>query len=171
MSDSNNGIYLGLGTNLGDKLLNLEKALLALKREGVSVLAISKVYETEPVGFVSDDKFYNVAVKVEFDGSTQELLRLCLAIEFAMGRVRSLHGYTSRIIDIDILMFRNEEIDTSELKLPHPRIKDRLFVLLPLLEVLDNNNQKKVYEKVKSRFVDTEGIECLGDLIDIRKLF
>ena len=129
-------VYLGLGTNLGERLTNLLEAVGALSTSGVEIKAYSSVYETPPWGFESDDPFYNMVVKAETDLSPHELLKCIQQLEKTLGREKkSLNGYESRIIDIDILFFDTKVINTDELKIPHAFFHQRLFVLLPLQEL------------------------------------
>lgn len=129
----NTGVLL-LGTNLGDKSLNITKA-----KEGLghfcNVLAESSWYESDAWGFESADSFINVALKVEFSATPEDLLEQCLQLEIKLGRTRSRSGYTDRTMDIDILTVDGVVQHTPVLTLPHPRIKERLFALLPLKEV------------------------------------
>lgn len=129
----NTGVLL-LGTNLGDKSLNITKA-----KEGLgqfcNVLAESAWYESEAWGFESDESFINVALKIEFNFTPEKLLQQCLDLEKALGRIRSSSGYIDRTMDIDILTVDGVVQHTPALTIPHPRIKERLFALLPLQEV------------------------------------
>lgn len=169
MIERKSEIYLGLGTNLGEKIQNLERALVYLENRGVSIVAISKVYETAPMGFISNDKFYNVVVLVKYSGRPEDLLQICLSIEVEMGRIRKTSGYASRVIDIDLLMFNDVKMDAPSLILPHPHIEARLFVLLPLLDVLINESKKLFFAQVKSKFRNLDGIKCEGDLLKIER--
>ena len=129
-------VYLGLGTNLGDKLNNLKGAVLALNNCEVKINAFSSVYETAPWGFESNDPFYNMVVKAETNLSPEELLNCIGQLEKTLGREKkSVNGYESRIIDIDILFFDTKVINTDELKIPHAFFHQRLFVLVPLQEL------------------------------------
>ncbi|VVB66568.1 7,8-dihydro-6-hydroxymethylpterin-pyrophosphokinase (HPPK) [Candidatus Gugararchaeum adminiculabundum] len=128
--------YFSLGSNLGDREGNLKKALAELwKINGVSVKKISSFYETEPVD-VEGGEFVNCCVEAEVNEGMEArgLLRECLKIEKRMGRDRKKKN-EARIIDIDLLLFGNERIDEKELKIPHPEMKKRLFVLIPLQEI------------------------------------
>ena len=128
--------YLGLGTNIGDRLQNLTNAVKALNYlPGTSVAEISPVYETEPWGFAEQATFYNICVEVETELSPRALLGAGLGIEAAMGRERPFK-YSPRIIDIDLLLYEGECSDDPELRLPHPLIGERAFVLVPLKDIL-----------------------------------
>lgn len=129
-------VYLALGTNLGDKNLNLLTAItLIAGRIGV-LSAISSVYETEPWGFESENTFLNMAVKVETDLLPLELLHVTQELEKKMGRTKtSTSGYQDRIIDIDIIFYDDLVYESEELTLPHPLYKERRFVVEPLKEL------------------------------------
>ena len=129
-------VYLGIGTNLGDRLQILREAVRGLNEIGVEVKEYSSVYETPPWGFESADAFYNMVVKAETGLSPEELLRSIQQLERSLGREKkSMEGYESRIIDIDILFFDTKVINTDELKIPHAFFHRRLFVLIPLKEL------------------------------------
>lgn len=125
---------VGLGSNLGDRLANLQEAVdLLEKTPGVSVVQASRVYETDPVGPPQPD-YLNAVVMVETRRSARGLLEACLAVERAMGRERG-ERWGPRIIDLDVLGYGREQIDEPGLQVPHPRMHERAFVLVPLLEL------------------------------------
>jgi 2-amino-4-hydroxy-6-hydroxymethyldihydropteridine diphosphokinase len=126
--------YIGLGSNLGDRLENLIRAVRLLEERGVAVRRSSRVYETEPVGGPQQPDYLNAVVEVDAQGSARDLLDACLRIEDDMGRVRD-ERWGPRVIDLDVLTFGDEEIDEPDLQVPHPRIHERGFVLIPLLEL------------------------------------
>lgn len=127
--------YLGLGTNMGDREKNLRDALASLNLlPGTKVTALSKVYETDPVGYTDQQDFLNIAAEVETTLNPENLLGACLGIEAGLGRVRTVKN-GPRIIDIDLLLYENEVYNNSTLILPHPRMKEREFVLRPLLDI------------------------------------
>jgi len=127
--------YLSLGSNLGDRPIHLQQALFALQNKAGTILRISNVYESEAFGFDSGD-FLNVCISLETTLSPQELLDTILAIETALGRVRTNStNYEARTIDIDILYYDYEIIETDTLVLPHPELQKRRFVLKPLAEI------------------------------------
>ena len=123
---------LGLGTNMGKRLENLENALnsIALLPQ-TKIIKTSSVYETEPWGYTEQARFLNCAVLVETDLTPHALLGACLGIEAALGRVRKLRN-GPRIIDIDLLLYEDFELESEELTVPHPFILQRDFVLVPL---------------------------------------
>jgi len=130
-------VFLGLGTNLGDREENLNKAISMIGEKAGEVISCSSVYETEPWGFQSENEFLNVVIKVRSELKPCGLLGRILMIEAQLGRLRDGEGkgYKSRIIDIDILLYGCAIIDKKSLQVPHPRIQDRKFVLVPLCEI------------------------------------
>lgn len=130
-----NKVYLSLGTNIGDRENNLKLAVKMLNdREGINIKAISSIYETVPVGYVDQPSFLNIALLIETSFSALETLNVCQSIENELGRVREIR-WGPRIIDLDILLFNNENIEVENLIVPHPRMFERAFVLVPLLEI------------------------------------
>jgi 2-amino-4-hydroxy-6-hydroxymethyldihydropteridine diphosphokinase len=127
-------LYLSLGSNVGDKVENLRTAISALPDGGVRVAKVSSFYETEPVDFLNQEWFLNCAVEGETDISAQELLIALRRIETQMGS-KKLVAKGPRLIDIDILLYGAETIDTPALQVPHPRMLLRRFVLVPLAEI------------------------------------
>jgi len=128
-------VFLGLGTNMGKRAENLSKAVQRIETEIGSVVKTSSVYETEPWGFRSEEQFLNMVIKVNTDLSPAELLTRILSIEASLGRKRKAKQYVSRIIDIDILFYDDQMIDEKNLKIPHPLMHERRFVLEPLCEL------------------------------------
>lgn len=127
--------YLGIGTNIGDKLQNLAEAISALNLLPLTkVTDCSDVYETDPVGYANQDDFLNIVVEVETELNSDNLLGAALGIEAGIGRVRTIKN-GPRIIDIDLLLYENEVKNTNTLVLPHPRMMERDFVLKPLLDL------------------------------------
>lgn len=144
-------VYLGLGTNIGNKRKNMVTAAALLAERAGDVLSLSSFYETEPWGFDSENTFLNAALELETSCSPMELLRLTQQIEQEMGRTQKSDGsYHDRIIDIDILLYGNEIIHTEELVVPHPLMQHRLFVMQPLAEIAPSLVhpvlQKSMYE-------------------------
>lgn len=127
--------YIGLGTNLGDRHRNLERAVELLPSEGVVVESLSGIYETEPWGFESETSFLNMAASLETDIPPEELMKYLLSLEAIMGRIREGRGYRARVIDIDLLFYDNLVIETPHLTLPHPLLHRRYFVLKPLSDI------------------------------------
>ena len=130
-------IYLGIGSNLGNRQTNIKNALALLAKNDISIIKNSTIIETEPVGEVKQKNFLNTVVKAETILSPFDLLSLLNNIEKQLGRVRSfLNG--PRTIDIDILLYDNIIVDTPQLTIPHPRMYQRDFVMLPLKEIEPN---------------------------------
>jgi 2-amino-4-hydroxy-6-hydroxymethyldihydropteridine pyrophosphokinase len=131
--------YLALGTNLGDKPLNLERAIALIAERVGAVSAISSLYESEPWGFDSDNSFLNMAIAVDTALEPEKLLSATQQIEKEMGRTRksgSSHAYQDRIIDIDIILYGDITYKSDNLEIPHPLYKQRPFVMIPLQEIL-----------------------------------
>ena len=126
-----------LGGNLGNRELALAQAMEKLEELVGEITAHSSIYESEPWGFEDKNRFLNQAVKVNTELNPQQLLSTLLEIEQSLGRVRT-GQLSARTIDLDILFYGNEKINTETLTIPHPRISERLFTLLPLAEVTDN---------------------------------
>ena len=132
-------VYLGLGTNIGNKRRNMITAAALLAERVGDVLALSGFYETEPWGFQSENTFLNAALQLDTSLSPLELLKATQEIEIEMGRTQKSNGaYHDRIIDIDILLYDNLVLQTPELTLPHPLMHERLFVMEPLAEIAPN---------------------------------
>lgn len=131
-------VYLGLGTNLGDKQKNLNDAIRMLENLVGEVEKVSSVIETEPEGFKSDNMFLNAVVKVRTALSPFEILDITQDVEKSLGRKeKSSNGiYHDRVIDIDILLYDDINISTPRLVIPHPRMTQREFVMTPLAEIL-----------------------------------
>ena len=135
-----NVVYLGLGSNLGDKDSNIRRAITNINECIGEVTSLSSIHETKPVGFVSDNLFANAACCVKTILSPSQILDITQEIETEMGRRSKSDNevYTDRIIDIDILMYNDEIIVSPKLTLPHPYLHKRTFVLDPLSEIADN---------------------------------
>lgn len=129
-------VYLALGSNLGDRAAHLRSALDRIGELG-RIEAVSRVYESAAVGYREQGPFYNVVVRLRTEQSPEALLASVKRIEQEMGRTRSFRN-APRIIDIDILTYDDMVLRTPELEIPHPRMTERSFVLLPLAEVARN---------------------------------
>jgi 2-amino-4-hydroxy-6-hydroxymethyldihydropteridine diphosphokinase len=128
--------YLGLGSNVGDREAHLRGAIEGLRGRGVTVEAISSLYETEPVGEVLDQPdFLNAAIRIRTELEPEELLDACKAIEAERGRELGGPRHAPRPIDVDLLLLGDIELSTDRLRLPHPEVTSRRFVLEPLLEL------------------------------------
>ena len=128
--------FLGLGSNIGSRLETLQRALDLLGAEpGIRVQRCSRVWEADPVGGPEQDDFLNVVLEVDTDLEPHDLLAACNRLEAQLGRRRDIH-WGPRTIDIDILLIDDVSIADGTLTVPHPRMQERAFVLLPLLELL-----------------------------------
>ncbi|MBO8159751.1 2-amino-4-hydroxy-6-hydroxymethyldihydropteridine diphosphokinase [Thermosyntropha sp.] len=128
-------VYLGLGTNLGNKKGNLENAIKNIQEiEGIELTGISSLYATAPWGKTDQEEFLNQVIEIETDIPPLDLLKKLQEIEIKMGRERK-EKWGPRNIDIDILLYGEEVMDFEELKVPHPYMRERLFVLVPLIEI------------------------------------
>ena len=132
-----NNVYIALGSNLGNREQNIRTALDKINDRIGEIKSCSSVYMTKPVGFVSENNFANAACHVETALLPLDVLRITQEIEIEMGRLAKSHNkqYSDRIIDIDILMYNNNIVDTPTLILPHPQMHERSFVLDPLSEI------------------------------------
>ncbi len=130
--------YLSIGTNLGNKQANIERAVVLINERVGKVVRRSSDFVSEPWGFISENTFLNIALAVETKLQPLELLAATQGIEHIMGRTyKSVDGhYADRIIDIDILLYGNEMVNLPELKIPHPHIEERDFVRIPLWEIM-----------------------------------
>lgn len=128
-------VYLGLGSNMGDREGFLNKALEFIDLEAGKVLTASHLYQTEPWGFHAKEQFLNMAVGIKTLMDPDTLLQELLSIEVKMGRERGDNGYSSRKIDIDILLYDNITIQGPGLMIPHPLMHERRFVLVPLCDI------------------------------------
>ena len=130
----NDDVYILLGTNLGDRLSNLKVASDYIEKEIGSILLKSKIYETEPWGVLDQPNFLNQVIKIKPNLSAEKALDKCLWIESEMGRKR-IQKWGARLIDIDLLFYNKLVINTLKLILPHPRLHQRNFTLVPMEEI------------------------------------
>lgn len=147
-------IYIGLGSNTGDRLYYLQSAVDAIHYEVGSVVAISSCYETPAMGF-EGDAFINVCLEIRSNLSAELMLSKLLQIEEKYGRKRNEDGkYRARTLDLDILFFRDQKIETALLSVPHPRLEQRLFVLQPLAEI-NAEFTHPTYQKTIAQLLET----------------
>lgn len=131
-------VYLGIGSNIGDRVGYVQQAHSLLSdTEGIKVLSSSSLYETEPVGYKDQEWFVNAVLQVETSLEPKELLRECQRIEKQLGRIRHPEApqWGPRTIDVDILFYDDQVICIDSLQVPHPRIHQRAYALVPLLEL------------------------------------
>ena len=127
--------YLGLGSNIGDRKQQLLKAIdLIGNIKGIKVTKQSSIYETAPIGYTDQPNFLNLCLEIETELSPQQLLKHCLDIEQQLHRVREIR-WGPRTLDIDILLYSDNIIETDNLSIPHPRMQERAFVLIPLNDI------------------------------------
>jgi 2-amino-4-hydroxy-6-hydroxymethyldihydropteridine diphosphokinase len=127
--------FLGLGSNLGGRLETLQAAVDLLGAEAeIEVVSSSRVWESDPVGGLAQPDFLNAVVRIETSLTPRALLLVCHQVEAALGRVRDVR-WGPRTVDVDVLIYGDQTVDELDLTLPHPRMMQRAFVLLPLLEL------------------------------------
>jgi len=127
--------YLSLGSNLGDRLQNIKGAMELISQLVGNPVAVSRVYESPPWGYTSKHLFLNCCLSLDSDLDPLPFMDVILSIEKTLGRERSKKGYTDRLVDIDLLFFGDKVINHSLLKIPHPALAQRRFVLVPLAEI------------------------------------
>jgi 2-amino-4-hydroxy-6-hydroxymethyldihydropteridine diphosphokinase len=127
-------VFVGIGSNLENRLKNIEDAIENIKLKGLKILKRSPVYETSPYGLKEQPDFLNCVIEIETTESAQETFNILQQIEKKMGRVKALR-WGPRIIDLDILFYDNIILNTPELKIPHPDMQNRFFVLKPFSDI------------------------------------
>ncbi len=157
---------LSMGTNIGDRKQNIEKAIESINSiPYTDVIKCSKIYETEPVGYTRQDDFYNVALLVNSEFEPHEMLGLCLGIEAGFGRKRGIKN-GPRILDIDVIFAENEKIDTKNLEVPHPRYNERRFVLEPMLDIFPSGVAFGIDFKQYISKIDGQGVRAVCEIDD-----
>lgn len=160
-----NRVFLALGSNLGNRKRNLERALELLEEMGIKVLRKSNIYETEPVGFTFQPKFFNMVIEGETERSPEECLSVIKGIERRLRRIR-LFKNSPRTLDIDLLFYNQEIIERPHLKVPHPELHRREFVLRPLSEIAPqfyHPKLNKTIEEILREKGNGEGIKLYRD--------
>ena len=158
-------VYLGLGSNLGDRQATMEKALKLLG-ERLQIELVSSIYETEPVGYEDQPMFLNAVCRGQTELGPLQLLSLVKGIEASLGRVSSFPN-APRIIDVDIIFYGDVIMQTPELTIPHPRLEERAFVLIPLLEMAPDLCHPVSGESIKdlaAMVQGCEGVKKIGEL-------
>lgn len=160
--------FIGLGSNSGDKLANLKKAIEGLgKIQGTKVVTVSSLYKTEPVGGVEQDWFVNAVAEVETGLTPRELLNKLLYIEKDLGRVRDIK-WGPRVIDLDIILYDDLVMDEEGLSIPHPYLHKRGFVLVPLAEIAPkviHPRLRKSVSELMHAIHDNKHIEKIGGML------
>lgn len=156
--------YIGIGSNIGDKLNHCEKAISEiLKVDHHKLLAKSSFFRTQPMGYTAQDSFVNAVIKIETGLEAHELLRTLKTIESQLGRAETFR-WGPRTMDLDVLFFDDIEIRTEELQIPHPLIQNRQFVLIPLAEIdrnLIHPVLKKTIQELLNNLKEDQGVERL----------
>ncbi|MCJ7843011.1 2-amino-4-hydroxy-6-hydroxymethyldihydropteridine diphosphokinase [Lederbergia sp. NSJ-179] len=157
----NNEAFISLGSNIGNRLGYLKQAIQKLRNcQEINIDKLSSIYETDPVGYTEQNQFLNMAIKITTSFPPLDLLTRCLEIEREIGRIREFK-WGPRVIDLDILLYNEENVKMEDLQIPHPRMNERAFVLIPLLEidsslVLPSSNAPLV--EVLDEIPDKEGV-------------
>lgn len=144
-------VYLGIGGNIGERKKNIDDAISLLDNNPkINITKISSYYETEPIGYKAQDWFINVVVEAETDFDPFSLLDICNDIENKLKRVRLIH-WGPRTIDIDILLYDDLVLNEEKLTIPHPRMKERAFVIVPLEEIVPDMmlGNEKIHDVAK----------------------
>ncbi|TYB31956.1 MAG: 2-amino-4-hydroxy-6-hydroxymethyldihydropteridine diphosphokinase [Candidatus Mcinerneyibacterium aminivorans] len=158
-----NEIYLGIGTNKGDRLGNIQKLIKKLKKSGIIYLdAVSSLYESKPVGYKEQQNFYNMVIKGRTRLNSRSLLEYVKKIEYEMGRRWSKKNHP-RIIDVDILFYGDQVIDENSLKIPHNKIYERDFVLIPLVELESDFHDPTNYRLLKDFIKNPDSLKKVRD--------
>ena len=156
-----NKAFIGLGSNMGDRYQTLIEAIQSLSRHPkIQVVNSSSIYETDPVGYEEQELFLNMVIAIETDLDAEELLEICMSVEKEFGRKREIR-WGPRTIDLDILTFNQENVKTEKLIVPHPRMLERAFVMIPLLEVchgIDTLELKQQLLLHLDQLPNTEGV-------------
>lgn len=150
-------IYLGLGSNLGDRQYNLSSAVELLSKQ-MYMERVSSLYETEPVGYQEQPRFLNAVLRATTSLTPEELLALAKEVEKDLGRTPSFPD-APRLIDIDILFYGGRVINSSQLTIPHPRLEERAFVLVPLAEIAPDTVHPVSRKTVREMVEKVEGLE------------
>ena len=160
-------VYIGMGSNLGDKVLHCEEAISEiLKVDRHWLLAKSSLYKTQPIGYTAQDWFVNGVIKMETDLEPFDLLQTLKAIESRLGRVKTF-PWGPRTIDLDILFYDDLEIRGETLNIPHPRLQERQFVLVPLAEIdpdFFHPVLKKTIRELLEGLQEDQGVEKIPDV-------
>ncbi len=161
--------YVGIGSNLGDKIDQCQKAISEiLAIHGHRLIAQSSFYKTRPVGFLAQDWFINGVIQIETNLEPLELLRKLKEIERKMGRKETVR-WGPRLIDLDLLLYDDLEMKTEELEIPHPRLKERQFVLIPLVEISPNlihPTFKKTMKELLLEIQEDQGVQRIEKKFD-----
>jgi 2-amino-4-hydroxy-6-hydroxymethyldihydropteridine diphosphokinase len=135
-------VVIALGTNLGDKELNLKSAISQIKSNVGKVLKVSSIFRNSAVGFESENEFFNACLICETELNPKQVLKKLQEIEKILGRIKTKESYEDRVIDLDIIFFDNLVVKTKNLEIPHPNYHERDFVLVPMTELSDYKDSR-----------------------------
>jgi 2-amino-4-hydroxy-6-hydroxymethyldihydropteridine diphosphokinase len=156
--------YIGIGSNIGNKVRHCQKAIAEiLKANSHRLLARSSFFKTQPIGYASQDWFVNGVIKIKTELEPIHLVRILKAIESRMGRTKTVR-WGPRVIDLDILFYDEKEVKTEEVQIPHPSLHERQFVLIPLAEIdrnLVHPVLKKTVRELLEALKEDQGVEKL----------
>lgn len=156
-----NSVFLLLGTNLGDRMHYLESATALIREQVGEITAESPIYETESWGYCDND-YLNQVICCATTLKPEDVLERTSQIENTLGRIRNKEGYQARTIDIDILFHENQVVDTPDLTIPHPRIQERRFVLIPMCDI----SPEMVHPTLKKTM--KELLQCCTDSCNVK---
>lgn len=154
-------VYIALGSNIGDRQAHLHRAIGLLQEEDrIQVIQQSSIYETEPIGYTDQQSFLNMVIRIQTACSPSELLEITQAIEQRCGRTREIK-WGPRTIDLDILLYDQENMEMENLIIPHPRMWERAFVIVPLMELEPElvNDEGKSIQEVYRHLDDRAGVK------------
>ena len=143
-----------LGSNLGNREDMIDRAREMINEKAGKIVKSSSIFKTEPWGFEADNKFLNQAIMIETELDPQHLLITLMEIEDSLGRKRKTVQFESRLIDIDILFYDDKIIDEKDLQIPHPRIRERMFVLKPLMEIAGEMIHPEIKKTISELYND-----------------
>ena len=164
--------YIGIGSNLGNRIDNIYNSILEINSyKSLSIIKLSNIYETNPMYKIDQNKFLNLVIKFKTSLNPVDLLNALQEIEFKIGRPKSRIKNSSRIIDLDILTYDNQIINRENLKIPHPKISERPFVLIPIYEIDncftipgDKRNIKTIIDSINKNDVKLNKVINLEDV-------
>jgi len=162
--------YIGLGGNVGDVLASMKSAIQSLNADNqITVKSISDVYKTPPWGIEDQDWFLNVCIGLETTLTAQDLLKACLEAELALKRVRDIR-WGPRTIDLDVLVFGEEQINEENLQVPHPRMHERAFVIKPMADIAPDLylREKKISDWLAD--LDASEIQKVDETLNLQSL-
>ncbi|MCE5037230.1 2-amino-4-hydroxy-6-hydroxymethyldihydropteridine diphosphokinase [Staphylococcus haemolyticus] len=151
--------YLGLGSNIGDREQQLQDAIKIIDSiEGISVTKISPIYETAPVGYTEQPNFLNLCLEIETELEPKELLKYCLETEQRLNRVRDIR-WGPRTLDVDILLYGDKVIEEDDLEVPHPRMGERAFVLIPLNDIASTQIEPRSNTRISDLVIPDDTVK------------